>query len=47
MNDTMFLVQRGKKNYYIDVAEEDVYVGHLIYRKTKDKKQKAREVDQT
>ncbi len=47
MNDTMFLVQRGKKNYYIDVAEEDVYVGHLIYRRTKDKKQKPREVEQS
>jgi hypothetical protein len=29
----MFIVQRGKKNYYIDLVEEDVYLGHLIYQK--------------
>ena len=40
-NDTMFLIQRGKKNYYIDVCEEEVLVAHLIYKSNKGKKSKA------
>lgn len=29
----MFVVNRGKKNYYIDLVEEEIYVCHMIYQK--------------
>lgn len=45
MNDHMFIIHRGKKNYYIDIVEEDVYLGHLMYRKNKDKHKTAKAVE--
>jgi|JI6StandDraft_1071083.scaffolds.fasta_scaffold182047_2 hypothetical protein len=42
----MFLIRRGKKNYYIDVCEEEILVGHFIYRSTKDKKSKVKAIEQ-
>ena len=38
--DTMFVVHRGKKNYYIDPVQDEINLGHLIYRKNKAKKEK-------
>ena len=32
-DNCMFVVNRGKKNYYIDLVEEDIYVCHMIYQK--------------
>lgn len=39
--DTMFMVKRGTKNYYIDLVQHPINVAHLIYRKKNHKKQKA------
>ena len=39
----MFVVNRGKKNYYIDLVEEEIYVCHMIYQK-KGKKESKNEV---
>jgi len=39
-NDCMFVVNRGKKNYYIDLVEEDIYVCHMIYQKKSKKEPK-------
>jgi len=36
----MFIVHRGKKNYYIDPVEKEINLAHLIYQKTKAKKEK-------
>jgi hypothetical protein len=36
----MFVVQRGKKNYYIGPVEKEINLAHLIYRKAKSKKEK-------
>ena len=38
--DTMFMVKRGTKNYYIDLVQHSINVAHLIYRKNTPKKQK-------
>jgi hypothetical protein len=36
----MFVVRRAKKNYYIEPAEKEINLAHLIYRKSKAKKEK-------
>ena len=38
--DTMLVVHRGKKNYYIGPVQKEINLGHLIYRKIKAKKEK-------
>lgn len=43
----MFIVHRGKKNYYIDPVEKEMNLAHLIYRKTKSKKEKTEQLINT
>lgn len=45
--DMMFIVHRGKKNYYIDPVEKEMNLAHLIYRKTKSKKEKTEQLINT
>jgi prolyl 3-hydroxylase /prolyl 3,4-dihydroxylase len=39
-DETMFIVHRGKKNYYIDLVQKEINLAHFIYRKDQPKPKK-------
>lgn len=44
MNNSVFIVHRKNRNYFIDRVEKEFFLGHLIYKKiVKGKKNKQKE----
>lgn len=44
LNNSVFVVHRNNRNYFVDRVEKPFFLGHLTYRKTKAKKTKKQEM---
>lgn len=43
MNNSVFVMHRNNRNYFVDRVDKQFFLGHLMYRKTKAKKVKKQE----